>query len=168
MGKKINLTLKVWRQKNADTDGVFERYKIKDIDTNMSFLEMLDVVNADIERAGGDPIAFDHDCREGICGMCGAVVNGQAHGPDNATTLCQLHMRRFKSGDTVVIEPFRAAAFPVASLVATTPRNGGNAVYSSCQQQTSRFVSVIPNASPSVVGVTSLYCGGKLNEKAPT
>jgi len=79
----------------------------------MSFLEMLDVVNADIERAGGDPIAFDHDCREGICGMCGAVVNGQAHGPDNATTLCQLHMRRFKSGDTVVIEPFRAAAFPV-------------------------------------------------------
>ncbi|PCJ56255.1 MAG: succinate dehydrogenase/fumarate reductase iron-sulfur subunit [Candidatus Hydrogenedentota bacterium] len=113
MGKKINLTLKVWRQKSADANGIFERYHIKDIDTDMSFLEMLDVVNADIERDGGDPIAFDHDCREGICGMCGAVINGQAHGPDNGTTLCQLHMRRFKSGDTVVIEPFRSVAFPV-------------------------------------------------------
>jgi succinate dehydrogenase / fumarate reductase iron-sulfur subunit len=118
MGISIGLTLKVWRQKNSEAQGNFELYKVTEIDTDMSFLEMLDVVNSSIERQGGDPIAFDHDCREGICGMCGAVVNGQAHGPDRGTTLCQLHMRHFKDGDTLVIEPFRSRAFPVVKDLA--------------------------------------------------
>ncbi|MBN4046848.1 succinate dehydrogenase/fumarate reductase iron-sulfur subunit [bacterium AH-315-P07] len=113
MGKTFGLTLKVWRQKHADAEGRFQTLKVTDIDSDMSFLEMLDIVNTSIELQGGDPIAFDHDCREGICGMCGAVINGQAHGPDQGTTLCQLHMRRFNDGDTLVIEPFRAEAFPV-------------------------------------------------------
>lgn len=113
MGDTIQFTLKVWRQAGPDAPGFFERYELEDIDTDMSFLEMLDVVNSQIEREGGDPIVFDHDCREGICGSCGAVINGKAHGPDSATTLCQLHMRRFKSGETLVVEPFRASAFPV-------------------------------------------------------
>lgn len=113
MGKQIALTLKVWRQKDSQAQGQLETYNVTDIDTDMSFLEMLDVVNTGIELQSGDPIAFDHDCREGICGMCGAMVNGQAHGPDRGTTLCQLHMRHFKNGDTIVIEPFRSRAFPV-------------------------------------------------------
>ena len=118
MGKTINLTLKVWRQKSSEAVGRLERYDAKDINTDMSFLEMLDVVNTSIEREGGDPIAFDHDCREGICGTCGAVVNGQAHGPEKGTTLCQLHMRHFKNGETVVIEPFRSKAFPIVKDLA--------------------------------------------------
>lgn len=113
MGKKINLTLKVWRQKSPEAQGRFETYEAKDIDTDASFLEMLDIVNAQLELRGEEPIAFDSDCREGICGMCGGMVNGEAHGPDRETTLCQLHMRRFQDGDLVVIEPWRARAFPV-------------------------------------------------------
>ena len=113
MTKKINLTLKVWRQKNKHTLGAFEVYPAKDIDTAMSFLEMLDVVNERLTKEGKEPIAFDHDCREGICGMCGAVVNGQPHGPNKGTTLCQLHMRYFKDGETLVIEPWRAQGFPI-------------------------------------------------------
>ena len=113
MSKTITLTLKVWRQKSKKDKGQFEIYKAKDIDTDMSFLEMLDVVNESLAKEGKEPIAFDHDCREGICGTCGAVVNGQAHGPLGATTLCQLHMRHFKNNQTLVIEPWRAKAFPV-------------------------------------------------------
>jgi succinate dehydrogenase / fumarate reductase iron-sulfur subunit len=113
MAKTISLTLKVWRQKGASAPGRLETYEARDIDTDMSFLEMLDVVNSGLDLKGEEPIAFDHDCREGICGSCGAVVNGQAHGPDCGTTLCQLHMRRFKDGDVVVIEPWRSRAFPV-------------------------------------------------------
>lgn len=113
MNTTINLTLKVWRQADENSPGGFEIYDVTDVDTDMSFLEMLDVVNAEIERVGGDPIAFDHDCREGICGTCGAVVNGQAHGPEKGTTLCQTHMRVFSDGDTLVIEPFRSKGFPV-------------------------------------------------------
>lgn len=113
MSKSINLTLKVWRQKNAKSKGHFETYNVKQIDTDCSFLEMLDVVNEDLTKANKDPIAFDHDCREGICGMCGAVVNGQAHGPQRKTTLCQLHMRQFKDGDLIVLEPYRSRALPV-------------------------------------------------------
>jgi succinate dehydrogenase / fumarate reductase iron-sulfur subunit len=113
MSTTINLTLNVWRQASGDAGGRLETYEARDIDVDMSFLEMLDVVNHQIERAGGDPIAFDHDCREGICGTCGSMVNGQAHGPLGGTTLCQLHMRHFKNGDTLVIEPWRAKAFPV-------------------------------------------------------
>ena len=113
MSAVINLTLKVWRQKDALSKGAFETYEAKGIDTAMSFLEMLDVVNEGLTKEGKEPIAFDHDCREGICGMCGAVVNGQAHGPVRGTTLCQLHMRNFKDGQTLVIEPWRSAGFPV-------------------------------------------------------
>ena len=113
MMSTIDLTLKIWRQKNGDALGDFETYIVRDISTDMSFLEMIDVLNEQLTREGKDPVAFDHDCREGICGMCGAVVDGVAHGPDLETTLCQLHMRKFKSGDTIVIEPFRSIAFPI-------------------------------------------------------
>ncbi|MBW1980608.1 MAG: succinate dehydrogenase/fumarate reductase iron-sulfur subunit [Deltaproteobacteria bacterium] len=109
----INLTLKVWRQPGPDAKGQFETYQADRIPTDASFLEMLDIVNEHLTLEGKDPIAFDHDCREGICGMCGAVVNGRPHGPEKETTLCQLHMRHFRNGDTIVIEPFRARAFPV-------------------------------------------------------
>ncbi len=110
---RINLTLKVWRQGCTEKTGVFKTYHASDISTDMSFLEMLDVVNEDLVKRGEDPIAFDHDCREGICGMCGAVVNGRAHGHEALTTLCQLHMRHFSDGDTIVIEPWRAKPFRV-------------------------------------------------------
>ncbi|MDL2330016.1 succinate dehydrogenase/fumarate reductase iron-sulfur subunit [Desulfosarcina sp. OttesenSCG-928-A07] len=113
MNKTIDLTLKVWRQKGAKDKGRFETYEARAISTDMSFLEMLDVVNEGLTLAGKDPIAFDHDCREGICGMCGCVVSGRPHGPEKATTLCQLHMRHFETGDTIAIEPFRARAFKV-------------------------------------------------------
>jgi succinate dehydrogenase / fumarate reductase iron-sulfur subunit len=109
----INLTLKVWRQKSSEDKGHFETYQAECISTDMSFLEMLDVVNEKLILEGKDPVAFEHDCREGICGSCGAVVNGLAHGPEKATTLCQLHMRHFRDGQTLVIEPFRARAFKV-------------------------------------------------------
>ncbi len=112
-GKSINLTLKVWRQPGPGTPGRLETYKAEDISTDASFLEMLDIVNERLTLEGQEPIAFDHDCREGICGMCGSVINGRPHGPERETTLCQLHMRHFHDGDTLVIEPFRARAFPV-------------------------------------------------------
>ncbi|MEA1981609.1 MAG: succinate dehydrogenase/fumarate reductase iron-sulfur subunit [candidate division Zixibacteria bacterium] len=109
----MNLTLYVWRQKNANDKGKMEKYEAKDISTHMSFLEMLDVVNEDLTQQGIEPIAFDHDCREGICGMCSLVINGTPHGPEKATTVCQLHMRHFKDGDKIYIEPWRARAFPI-------------------------------------------------------
>lgn len=109
----INLTLKIWRQPNSDALGQFENYTLDGIHTDMSFLEMLDVLNEKLTKEKKDPVAFDHDCREGICGMCGAMVNGVAHGPEKEVTLCQLHMRHFKSGDTLVIEPFRSRAYPL-------------------------------------------------------
>ncbi|MEW6664300.1 MAG: succinate dehydrogenase/fumarate reductase iron-sulfur subunit [Thermodesulfobacteriota bacterium] len=113
MSKTIHLTLKVWRQKNSREKGRFDTYEARDISVDMSFLEMLDVVNEQLTREGKEPIVFDHDCREGICGSCGAMVNGLAHGPERGTTLCQLHMRHFRDGETVVIEPWRSRAFPV-------------------------------------------------------
>lgn len=109
----MNLTLYVWRQKNARDKGRLERYEAKNINTHMSFLEMLDVVNEDLAHQGIEPIAFDHDCREGICGMCSLMINGVPHGPEKGTTACQLHMRHFKDGDVIYIEPWRARAFPV-------------------------------------------------------
>ena len=111
MSKTINLTLKIWRQQGPHDKGHLETYEMKDVSTDMSFLEMLDVLNERLTLEGKEPVAFDHDCREGICGACGAVVNGIAHGPMKGTTLCQLHMRHFNDGDTIVIEPFRARAF---------------------------------------------------------
>lgn len=113
MNGKLNLTLKIWRQANTQTVGRFEIYKVSDISTDASFLEMLDILNEELQRKNEDPIAFDHDCREGICGACGLVINGRPHGPLKAITTCQLHMRNFKDGDTIVIEPWRARAFPV-------------------------------------------------------
>lgn len=109
----INLTLKVWRQRNSQSAGNFETYAVKDVSTEMSFLEMIDVLNEQLIVEGKDPIAFDHDCREGICGACSMYINGRPHGPWQANTTCQLHMRAYKDGDTIVVEPWRANAFPV-------------------------------------------------------
>lgn len=110
----MNLTLKIWRQRNSNSKGEMKTYKMSNVSPDMSFLEMIDVLNSEIISEGKeDPVAFDHDCREGICGMCSMFINGQAHGPDRLVTTCQLHMRKFKDGDTIVVEPFRANAFPV-------------------------------------------------------
>jgi succinate dehydrogenase / fumarate reductase, iron-sulfur subunit len=109
----MRLTLHVWRQRSADEPGSFETHSLTEVSPDMSFLEMLDVLNQGLIKAGRDPVAFDHDCREGICGACSLVINGQAHGPDSETTTCQLHMRRFRDGDVISIEPFRADAFPI-------------------------------------------------------
>ena len=109
----MNLTLKVWRQKNSQEKGRMVDYKVTNISDHMSFLEMLDVLNEQLIEQGEEPVAFDHDCREGICGMCSLFINGEAHGPDRGVTTCQLHMRMFKDGDTITIEPWRATAFPV-------------------------------------------------------
>ena len=112
-GKTLNLKLRVWRQKDNVSRGEFRDYALAGISTEMSFLEMLDILNEQLLHQGEEPVNFDHDCREGICGTCSLMINGQAHGPDNGTTTCQLHMRRFHDGQTIVIEPWRAKAFPV-------------------------------------------------------
>ena len=109
----MNLTLKIWRQKDSNAKGQMVDYKVNDISEHMSFLEMMDVLNEQLVNTGEEPVAFDHDCREGICGMCSLYINGEAHGPDRGITTCQLHMRMFKDGDTITIEPWRAKAFPV-------------------------------------------------------
>ncbi len=113
MEKTINISLKVWRQKNAKAKGAFETYKLDGISTDCSFLEMLDILNEQLISERKEPVTFDHDCREGICGMCSLYINGHPHGPDEDVTTCQLHMRKFKDGDTITIEPWRSAAFPV-------------------------------------------------------
>lgn len=113
MEKSINLTLKVWRQNGPREKGRFETYKVSNISTESSFLEMMDILNEQLISEGKEPVAFDHDCREGICGMCSLYINGRPHGPDDDVTTCQLHMRKFKDGETVTIEPWRAAAFPI-------------------------------------------------------
>ncbi len=115
MGKEslLNLTLNVWRQKNPQDKGLFEAYQVAGVSTETSFLEMMDILNEKLIGEGKEPVAFDHDCREGICGMCSLFINGRAHGPDDDITTCQLHMRKFKDGDTVTIEPWRSAGFPV-------------------------------------------------------
>jgi|TARA_R110000868_G_scaffold93810_2_gene259420 succinate dehydrogenase / fumarate reductase, iron-sulfur subunit len=109
----MNLTLKIWRQKGPQDKGKMVEYKVTEISEHMSFLEMMDVLNEQLTNKGEEPVAFDHDCREGICGMCSMYINGEAHGPDRGVTTCQLHMRMFNDGDTITIEPFRAKAFPV-------------------------------------------------------
>ena len=113
MSKTLNLTLKIWRQEGPDAPGSFHDFAANDISEDMSFLEMLDVINEQLIDNGVAPIEFDHDCREGICGTCGVMINGQAHGPETATTTCQLHMRKFSDGDEIVIEPWRAKGFPI-------------------------------------------------------
>ena len=132
----MNLTLKVWRQANSESKGKMETYQIADVSPDMSFLEMMDVLNEQLMTQGIDPIAFDHDCREGICGMCSMFINGEAHGPDRLVTTCQLHMRKFSDGDTITIEPFRANAFPVIKDL-TVDRSAFDRV-----QQAGGFVSV--------------------------
>ncbi len=109
----MDLTLKIWRQKNKDDKGGFKSYQVTEISPDMSFLEMIDVLNIQLERAGEDPVHFDHDCREGICGTCSMYINGKPHGPKRGITTCQLHMRSFSDGDTITVEPWRAASFPV-------------------------------------------------------
>lgn len=109
----MNLKLKIWRQKDAHDKGHFEEYQVKNVSEGSSFLEMLDILNNDLIHEGKEPVAFDHDCREGICGMCSLFIDGRAHGPDDDITTCQLHMRKFKDGDTITIEPWRSKAFPV-------------------------------------------------------
>ncbi|MBR4116431.1 MAG: succinate dehydrogenase/fumarate reductase iron-sulfur subunit [Bacteroidales bacterium] len=111
--QNLNLTLKVWRQKGPKEQGHFETYSLQNISPNSSFLEMMDVLNEQLINEGKEPVAFDHDCREGICGMCSMYINGEAHGPDDHVTTCQLHMRKFKDGDTITVEPWRSAGFPV-------------------------------------------------------
>ena len=111
--KNININLKIWRQKNASAKGKMETYKLDNVSTDSSFLEMLDQLNEQLVNTQNEPVAFDHDCREGICGMCSLYINGRAHGPDTGTTTCQLHMRKFKDGETIFIEPWRSKAFPV-------------------------------------------------------
>ncbi len=138
----MNLTLKVWRQKNAKESGRFETYDAKNVSPDMSFLEMLDVVNEDLIKAGKEPVAFDHDCREGICGMCSMYINGRAHGPNKGVTTCQLHMRSFSNGDTIVIEPWRAAAFPVIRDL-VVDRSAFDRI-----QQAGGFVSVNTGSAP--------------------
>ncbi len=113
MDKNISFTLKVWRQKGPKAKGAFETYQMKDIPGDTSFLEMLDILNEQLISEGKEPVVFDHDCREGICGMCSMHINGHAHGPESAVTTCQLYMRKFKDGETITIEPWRSAAFPV-------------------------------------------------------
>ena len=132
----MNLTLKVWRQANSQAKGKMETYKMDGVSPDMSFLEMMDVLNEQLMVQGIEPVAFDHDCREGICGMCSMFINGEAHGPDRLVTTCQLHMRKFKDGDTITIEPFRAEAFPVIKDL-TVDRSAFDRV-----QQAGGFVSV--------------------------
>lgn len=115
----MNLTLKIWRQAGPDAKGSMETYPVSDISPDMSFLEMIDVLNDQLVREGKDPVAFDHDCREGICGMCSMYINGEAHGPGRGVTTCQLHMRSFSDGETIYIEPWRAAAFPIIKDLVT-------------------------------------------------
>lgn len=132
----MNLTLKIWRQANSNTKGKIETYQISEVSPDMSFLEMMDVLNEELIEKGIDPVAFDHDCREGICGMCSMFINGEAHGPDRLVTTCQLHMRKFKDGDIITIEPFRARAFPVIKDL-TVDRSSFDRI-----QQAGGFVSV--------------------------
>jgi succinate dehydrogenase / fumarate reductase iron-sulfur subunit len=138
----MNLTLRIWRQPNLQAKGGFETYQVSDIVPEMSFLEMLDVLNQSLIEKGQEPVAFDHDCREGICGMCSLMINGIAHGPEEATTTCQLYMRKFRDGDAVTIEPFRAAAFPIVRDL-VVDRGAFDRI-----QQAGGFVSVNTGGAP--------------------
>ena len=163
----MKLTLHVWRQRNARDAGRFVTYTPANISPDMSFLEMLDVVNEDLIGKGEDPIAFDHDCREGICGTCGMVINGAAHGPRRATTACQLHMRSFKDGDTITIEPWRATAFPVLKDLCVDRRafdriiaSGGYISVNTGSAQDANAIPVPkPNADRAFEAAACIGCG---------
>jgi succinate dehydrogenase / fumarate reductase iron-sulfur subunit len=138
----MQLTLFVWRQKNAQEEGRFHRFELKDVSEDSSFLEMLDVLNLQLLEKGEEPVAFEHDCREGICGTCSMTINGRPHGPKRLTTACQLHMRTFKDGDTIYIEPFRAKAFPVLKDL-VVDRSAFDRI-----QQAGGYISVNTGAAP--------------------
>ncbi len=140
--KLMNLKLKIWRQAGPGAPGHFVDHHAKNVSPDMSFLEMLDVVNENLIKSGQDPVEFDHDCREGICGSCALVINGNPHGPETRTTTCQLHMRKFKDGDSIVIEPFRAKAFPIVKDLAVD-RSAFDRI-----QRAGGFVSVNTGAAP--------------------
>ena len=146
--KKINIKLKIWRQKNADSKGSMETYKLDNVSTASSFLEMLDQLNEQLITENIEPVAFDHDCREGICGMCSLYINGRAHGPDTGITTCQLHMRMFNDGDTIYIEPWRSRAFPVIKDL-VVDRSAFDRI-----QQAGGFVSV--NTSGNTIDANSI------------
>jgi succinate dehydrogenase / fumarate reductase iron-sulfur subunit len=165
--KTINLTLKVWRQKNAQSTGAFVTYAAKDVSPDASFLEMLDSVNEGLIKKGDLPIVFDHDCREGICGSCGFMINGNAHGPQKGTTVCQLHMRQFEGGQELVLEPWRAKAFPIVkdlmcdrSAFDRIIKAGG---YISVNTGGARDANSIPvskiNADEAFLSATCIGCG---------
>jgi len=167
MSEKISITLKVWRQSATAAPGCIETYQVPDIDTDASFLEMLDVVNEGLTLAGKAPIAFDHDCREGICGMCGAVVNGIPHGPQDAITLCQLHMRSFANGDTITLEPWRAKAFPIvkdlivdrSSFDRIIASGGFISVKTGSAQDANAIPIGKPNADKAMSAASCIGCG---------
>lgn len=144
----MKLNLKIWRQQDAQSKGEFKNYELDEVHGDMSFLEMLDVLNNELILKGIEPIEFDHDCREGICGMCSLQINGEPHGPDRGITTCQLHMRRFKDGDTIVIEPFRANAFPIVKDLAVD-RSAFDRI-----QQAGGYVSV--NTSGNTIDANSI------------
>ncbi len=144
----MNLTLKVWRQKNSNDKGGLETYQVKNISSEMSFLEMFDVLNEQLIAENKEPIAFDHDCREGICGMCSMYINGRPHGPWHGTTTCQLHMRAFKDGDTIVVEPWRSAAFPVIKDLAVDRSAFDRIIASGGYISVNTGVTVDANATP--------------------
>ncbi len=146
--KSINITLKIWRQKNANTKGALETYSLNEVSTDSSFLEMLDQLNEQLINERKEPIAFDHDCREGICGMCSLYINGRAHGPETGTTTCQLHMRMFSDGDTIYVEPWRSRAFPIVKDL-VVDRSAFDRI-----QQAGGFVSV--NTSGNTMDANSL------------
>jgi len=163
----MNLTLKVWRQPNNTSEGNFEAYNAKDISEDMSFLEMLDVVNEQLIVDNIEPVAFDHDCREGICGMCSLFINGRAHGPLHGVTTCQLHMRSFKDGDEIVIEPWRAKSFPVVkdlvvdrSAFDRIQHSGGYISVNTGSAQDANNIPISkPNADEAFAAATCIGCG---------
>ncbi len=156
--KTININLKVWRQKNANSKGQMETYKLDNVSTDSSFLEMMDQLNEQLINERKEPIAFDHDCREGICGMCSMFINGEAHGPDRAVTTCQLHMRKFKDGETIYVEPWRAKAFPVIKDL-VVDRSAFDRI-----QQAGGFVSV--NTSGRSLDANAIPIGKEIADEA--
>lgn len=156
--KSININLKIWRQKNANSKGAIETYKLDNVSTDSSFLEMLDQLNEQLVNERKEPVAFDHDCREGICGMCSLYINGQAHGPDRAITTCQLHMRKFKDGETIYVEPWRSKAFPVIKDL-VVDRSAFDRI-----QQAGGFVSV--NTSGKTMDANAIPVGKAEADKA--
>jgi succinate dehydrogenase / fumarate reductase iron-sulfur subunit len=163
----MDLTLKVWRQEAPGAEGAIETIDVRDISPEMSFLEMLDIVNDRLQNDGKEPIAFEHDCREGICGSCGMMINGQAHGPQVGTATCQLHMRKFNDGDTIVVEPWRAAAFPVvkdlvvnrSALDAIVAAGGYISAPTGASQEANSILVPTPAADVAMDAAACIGCG---------